>query len=605
MSWIAPWMLSFLAALPAILILYLLKRTYEQVTVPSTLLWGQVLREMEAHRPWQKLRRNLLLLLQLLLALLLALALARPALFGQGPVADHTIVVLDLSPSMAAKGESDTRLEASKRQVGELIQQKSVQQRMTLIAMGQEPRVLVSSSDQGELEQALLQAVQEYGKADYEGALSLAAALSVQEPESDVRIFSDGNWGIDPALFPTFGRKPKLEAQTAGQNFGIYHAAGQVTGTQGQLVATVRNDGAEAATLDVEVLDASGEPLDAKQVQVAAGGQATLTWSHLPAQPHYRVRLQGTDALAIDDSAVVLPQVSQAKKVWLTTAGNVFLEKALGIGGVTVERGTDADTPPEDASLYVYDGVMPKRWPAGAVLLVNPPQGEGVLQAGDLLEAGKFQAVQPDSPLLQHLDLGQAHLKAVREIKAPAWLQTIAKSGDSPMLLAGENEGRRVAVLSFDLHQSDLPLLPAFPIMIKQLKEYLMPTAGASLGQVTAGERVALLPPIREQGWMITDPTGNKLEVGKEMIEQGFRPQAPGLYRFAGKASEEEKLLAVTLPVSESKLDVQQVALPTSGGDEQGTAERAASGMFEIWRYLAMFALLLLFVEWGVYKRGI
>ncbi|ARU62653.1 hypothetical protein CBW65_17990 [Tumebacillus avium] len=606
MNWMSPWMLSFLAALPVIVVLYLLKRTYEKVTVPSTLLWGQVLREMEANRPWQKLRRNLLLLLQLLLALLLALALARPALYGEGPVAEHTIIVLDLSPSMAATGPDDTRLEAGKKKVKELINQLNPPQRMTLIAMGQEPRVLVSGSDRAELASRLDTAAQEYGLADYEGALSLAAALSVQEPNSDVRIYSDGNWGIDPALLPKFGRQPTVETLDVQANLGIYHAAGLVSGSEGQLVATVKNDGDQQVSADVEVLDEQGQVLDAKQVQLAADGQTPLTWTHLPAQTYYEVRLGGQDALAADNRVTVLPQVSKAKKVWLSTAGNVFLEKALSIGGnTTVERGADPDLPPEDADLYVYDGVLPITWPNGAVLLVNPPQGEGIFKSGSLLEPGKLQAVQTDSPLLQHIELEKVHLKAVRQLDAPAWLQPVAKSGDTPMLLAGDNEGRRVAVLAFDLHQSDLPLLPSFPILIKQLKEYLAPASGTAIGQVTAGERIALLPPVREQGWTVTDPSGEQTRVTGEMIELGFKPALPGLYRFQGKTEREVKLLAVTLPEAESKLDAQKAALPTDTTEEQGAERQAQSGQYEIWRWLALLALLVLFVEWGVYKRGI
>ncbi|TCP59041.1 putative membrane protein (TIGR02226 family) [Tumebacillus sp. BK434] len=606
MSWMSPWMLSFLAALPVIAILYLLKRTYEKVTVPSTLLWGQVLREMEANRPWQKLRRNLLLLLQLLLALLLALALARPALHGEGPVAEHTIIVLDLSPSMAAEGADGTRLEAGKKKVKDLIQQLHPPQRLTLIAMGQEPRVLGSGSDSNELLSRLDTAAQEYGKADYEGALSLAAALSVQEPESDVRIYSDGNWGIDPALLPKFGRKPTVETSDAAANLGIYHAAGLVSGTEGQLVATVKNDSAAAVTVEVEVLDSQGRVLDAKQVEIPAEGQAPLTWTRLPAETYYEVRLPGADGLEADNRVTVLPQVSTTKKVWLSTAGNVFLEKALGIGGnTTVERGADPDTPPQDADLYVYDGVLPKAWPSGAVLLINPPQGEGIFKTGGLLEPGKLQAVRADSPLLQHIELEKVHLKAVRQLDAPAWLQPVAKSGDAPLLLAGAGEGRRVAVLAFDLHQSDLPLLPSFPILIKQIKAYLAPASGTAIGQVTAGERVALLPPVREQGWTVTAPGGERTAVTSEMIELGFRPAEPGLYRFQGKTEHEVKLLAVTMPETESKLDAAKTALPTDTREEQGAKRQAESGQFEIWRYLALIALLVLFVEWGVYKRGI
>ena len=55
-----------LLALP-ILVLYMLKMRRRQVEVSSVLLWQRLLRDREANAPWQRLKRNLLLILQLLL----------------------------------------------------------------------------------------------------------------------------------------------------------------------------------------------------------------------------------------------------------------------------------------------------------------------------------------------------------------------------------------------------------------------------------------------------------------------------------------------------------------------------------------------------------
>ena len=66
-----------LLALAAVLAFYLLKRQYEERTVPSTYLWRMALRDESASRPLERLRRSLLLILQLLAAALFALALMR------------------------------------------------------------------------------------------------------------------------------------------------------------------------------------------------------------------------------------------------------------------------------------------------------------------------------------------------------------------------------------------------------------------------------------------------------------------------------------------------------------------------------------------------
>ena len=78
MSLLTPTALALLALSIPILLLWMLKLRRRNVTVSSTMLWSKLLRDREANAPWQKLRRNLLLLLQLAILAALVLALARP-----------------------------------------------------------------------------------------------------------------------------------------------------------------------------------------------------------------------------------------------------------------------------------------------------------------------------------------------------------------------------------------------------------------------------------------------------------------------------------------------------------------------------------------------
>src|SRR4051812_10010952 len=84
MSWfpkfLNPWTALAGAAIfvPLLLVLYFLKLRRREMTVPSTLLWKKAIQDLQVNAPFQKLRRNLLLLLQLLILLFLLLALSRP-----------------------------------------------------------------------------------------------------------------------------------------------------------------------------------------------------------------------------------------------------------------------------------------------------------------------------------------------------------------------------------------------------------------------------------------------------------------------------------------------------------------------------------------------
>src|SRR5258708_12728439 len=63
-----------------IVVMYILKLRRKDVVVSSTFLWRQVIRDVQANAPFQKLRRNLLLLLQLIAAALIIFPLSRPFL---------------------------------------------------------------------------------------------------------------------------------------------------------------------------------------------------------------------------------------------------------------------------------------------------------------------------------------------------------------------------------------------------------------------------------------------------------------------------------------------------------------------------------------------
>ena len=67
------------------------------------------------------LRKNLLLILQLLAAIVLIAALADPSLTSFGAPAGDTVVVMDLTASMKAKGPGGTRFDAARRELLSLV----------------------------------------------------------------------------------------------------------------------------------------------------------------------------------------------------------------------------------------------------------------------------------------------------------------------------------------------------------------------------------------------------------------------------------------------------------------------------------------------------
>src|SRR5437660_3277762 len=82
-----------------IVVMYILKLRRKDVIVSSTFLWRQVIRDVQANAPFQKLRKNLLLLLQLIIAGLIIFALAQPFIRYYATGWRNIIVIVDTSAS--------------------------------------------------------------------------------------------------------------------------------------------------------------------------------------------------------------------------------------------------------------------------------------------------------------------------------------------------------------------------------------------------------------------------------------------------------------------------------------------------------------------------
>ncbi|MFZ0920383.1 MAG: VWA domain-containing protein, partial [Candidatus Dormiibacterota bacterium] len=156
MSFLAPLLAVFGISVPAIIVLYILKVRRREVVVPSTLLWRADAVDRQASVPWQRIRASWLLFLQLLAAIALVLALTRPALAHPGQLGPDTVVIIDASGPMQATDVSPSRFAAAVVQARALVDQLGSGQRMTLIAMDANPRVVAASGgDHGILDAAL------------------------------------------------------------------------------------------------------------------------------------------------------------------------------------------------------------------------------------------------------------------------------------------------------------------------------------------------------------------------------------------------------------------------------------------------------------------
>jgi hypothetical protein len=614
-----------LLAVPIVL-LYLLKLRRREVEVSSTLLWRMVLADRQANTLWQRLRRNILLLLNLLTLAALVLALADLSQVSPAVTTPSTVVLIDGSASMNAVDVLPSRFEVARRRIEALIETLPSGADMSLVLVRDQPQVLIAgSSHADELRRALRAAAPGQGSANWAAAFSLAASAATSTGrESTIVIASDG--GIPSEGLPVLPAAVRyLPVGDDDDNLGIAALAVEVDEEEAGLFVRAANYG----SLDHRVLltlRVDGALWRAEQVDLQAGGTIERSMGGLPSQARVvEARLvrpdnsdQPLDQLPLDDVAYasVAPPMERHALLYPSETAplryNLFLEKAmLALANLEPFRAVPADEegtlgiPSDRFDVYIVDGIVPDPLPDGNLLLVNP--GTNALfsmgEAGPV--AGPLQMA--DHPLSRYVDLQSVHVLQARQVDLPDWARPLVLSAEQPLVFFGERDGRRVVVFTFDLHDSDLPLQIAFPILFTGLLDYLAPPLPFDPALNRApGESVTMVPPLDVDGVAVTTPSGRVEPLEPE--ESGFvftDSSELGLYTVTYQPAgvRPPDTFAVNLfDPGESRLTPIAV-LPVAQGATSTVAEEA-QGWRSLAPWLTGLAAALLTFEWWWYHRG-
>ena len=617
----------FLLIIPLIIVFYLLRQKKEQQVVSSTLLWQKVLADTLSQTPWQRLRRNLLLLLQLLLAVLLVLALMRPYLLRMQEASQDLILLLDTSASMATEEKGGTRMDLAKTELENLVKGQKPGTKFSLITVGPIPQVLLNRTEKPEEILSRLAKVQPgFHQANLEPTLSLVTALLQKGAKAKVFFFSDGSVALpdEPVGIPDFeyrrigSREDNLAvgafslregpegpvALTRVDNFGnrelettvkLFIAGTSETATSG------------TGTSGTGTTTAGPKLLDVKAVKVAAGKSAHLFWKVPAGAPYLEVRLDLADGLAADNAAWVVPRTGKQNKILLVTTGNIFLEQVLKLNPLLEVHKVNPEGYPnikEDYRLYVLDGFWPELPPQGQLLVFNPPAASNLVEAAEGVLTGKLQAAQ-DQPLLNHISWGDVHIAKSKGLKQAGDWQPLLTGGGKAIITIGKTGQARAAVFGFDLHQSDLPLRPAFPILMQNIIPWLLPSGAVRESQVTTGSAVELAVQPQAEEVNLYKPDGTKVSLAPPFpVGKVADTGRPGLYtveQIIGSGKQLDYLAVNFFSPQDSQVKpVAQLKL----GNRDIKARQGVKVNRELWPWLALAGLLFLSLEWWVYLRG-
>ena len=241
----------------------------------------------------------------------------------------------------------------------------------------------------------------------------------------------------------------------------------------------------------------------------------------------------------------------ETTRTLLVGAGNAYLENALALlprlelYAVDADGYEDAVADAEEAGtpygFLVFDGVVPDEPPELPALYLDPDADGSFGTVEGRVENPAIDRTDPDEPLLRFVDLTTVHIGRARELSLVDGMRAVVETPrGNPLVAVGEVGGHRVGLIGFDLGESDLPLQVAFPLLMSNLTEVLLPEAEGILpSSMALGESVSVAVDARIER-VAVENTGllavpGTTDAGLELTAVGGRLTIPGaaLRRFA------------------------------------------------------------------------
>jgi hypothetical protein len=519
------------AFLGALVILYFLKLKRREIQVSSTYLWKKALEDLRVNSPFQRLRMNILLLLQALVLACLLMALARPVANLRGLTERNHVILIDRSASMQATdgGGGRTRLQRAldeaRRIVDGLQSWNVMNDRAVLVAFDDQAELLTPLTEQKSLlREALGRITATDRRTDLHAAVEVARGILATLKQPVLTIISDGkvgdtkDLGVAADVEVHYVKVGEVLDNLAIASIEVRRAF--EGGEASRVFATVYNSGDVKKTTGVDCF-LEDELVASKEVEVGPHEQASVAFDSPKLRTgRLRAAIDGQDALPVDDVGYAVLREKKDVRVLLVSDGNPFLEKGLEQDPL-VRKDAEGRVPrlapgsflPDDPGLSAYDLVILDRLElkalgAGNYLIIDAlPPFEGIRAKGsvekptvvdwdeahpvarfvsfsslDVVSARRVQLRKEDRVVVSAAPGGSEGPLRPRskkkmgepgEREAPAVSET--ESGAAiPLVFEARDGNRHCLVLPFDLMKTQSwPLKAAFPIFLANVIRWL------------------------------------------------------------------------------------------------------------------------------------
>lgn len=609
------WPFIFMLFIPAIIFLYLLKQKAKEYPFSSLFLWKSAYENLEASTLWEYLKRNLLMFLQILLILLFILALTSPYINKGGSSYENVILVIDNSGSMNSqytengKQLDKTRIEVAKEQSIEYLNSFSNDSRFTLITCNDEPSIVLSNrSDKKEVQKAIEELQAEDTKGDLKGAVSLVMSMAAEWESYETIFFTDSSIDIDTV------NGEVINLNGVGSNGAIdYISHKKEEDDTLTVLVKVSNYGNTELHTDVNLY--TEENIEQiQEISLQPEESHILYFEGIPSKVLYvKAEINEKDGLLNDNIAFDVINEETKKKVLLVTKQNVFLEKAIQtMHNITLFKTNHVKniTNEEKFDLYIFDGMMPQKLSEkGNLIFINPKNSvKEFFTVNKNEKKGGYIKVTGKNHLTKGILDWEFGVNKIQNLEKPDWAKAFFQLGEDTAGFYGAKKNRQVAVLGFDIHESDIALQPEFPIFMYRLLEQCLDTRLVGSSSIVAGEKVELYSHIANEPIKI-------LKNGKEIDSiqlSGTKTVydklvTKGIYQIIQKTEDSKEknssFIAANFPIEESKTFLNKVIVTGKENVEHTRKNIALQGGKDLRKPILILIFILLCIEGIIYYR--
>ena len=604
---------SALAALA--LYLYLHHRKPQHRRVSTLRFWASVQPVAQPRR--RRLREPWALLAQVLFLLLLILALANPRL-GVTYEGRSAVIVLDTSiwsqvrPAGAAPWIDLERQEAQ-RVVNSL---PSGDRILLLPAEPDAPPILPFTTDRGALRRAIAEAPTSSSVADIPRALEMGKAalggsrrgllvyvgpgmLNEQQTRGLEEFRASMENPDDNSGHPQFLVR-LVGGEAPVQNRGITRLSLRRDAAQPDLwhLLTQLKNYSDAKTNLVLKLSVSGQPLGQRAVSLSPGELANAENQFIWAKGGLlQAEISPPDALQADDRAIVNLPAFRVLRVAVFPGNSPFPADLLSVLSSNpylhteiVAPGTNVDVTPDVA---IYQGTSVSAQPSyNSIYFLSGP----ATAASHSVRVVGWNSQHPVTRWVRTHDVSVRNPAEINMQPSDTILASAEGSPPAPLILAREQNGRRLLIIGFDPHNSNFPLQSAFPLLIAGGMEWMTHSVDESADSLSTGELDLSGPATR-----IISPSGREVSFARNGQNVHLLATETGMYRVltGNGASASETSVAVNTPL----LPAQRMSL-TSPETAQIESEPLRRAGWDLWRWLVLLAVVALWLEWWLYYSG-